>query len=608
MQEPGMKKTEEILKTALFFFFALIVFFCAAAPENSASYFDKATKGRQIVRSMELPETFDFSYTEQQMVKPQTWLSDSLFYAMSYVTGIKFMFVPVFLLYALFFLVLFATVYRRQQKKYVSIVMPMCLFGAFLILPKLNSSGTAAGVFFTAYFIYVMELRPIPKKLWYYVSLPVAAVIWANTSSTSLLAPVIMAIYGLFFLLQIKENTEKKYLYNIYIYLFSLLTVCGAVLFLPGDLNSHLSFIREIFTGGFHRGFNYAGNAIIYYILLYLFIVMTAALVIFDTRENSDSGRNSEFMKDVVLFIIFLGLAVTDAEYIPYLLAVAVPVSAYYLYLAFRWEVVMPRQWTESSLQRVKLPVYGLMLFFSLFVLMSYSTSASKEAYYPRAAAKYIAAEGVPANLYNEPKWGSFLAYNLYPAVRPFISYDEKTAAEAKEIESGSEALDTYMDGYSLNSFLIRKNSSALMSALFERGYMAAYFDDEVILLVNPAKTDKYYRHVYPHNPKDFYDKKNPGAAIQEMEMILETRPSEDAVIALSRLYENAGRDNAIDFLQDSLERYPWKEKIKKELGKLFYKDGDYENALETWGMSAWTDKEIYSMARDARKMMKRAE
>ena len=90
--------------------------------------------------------------------------------------------------------------------------------------------------------------------------------------------------------------------------------------------------------------------------------------------------------------------------------------------------------------------------------------------------------------------------------------------------------------------------------------------------------------------------------------MILETRPSEDAVIALSRLYENAGRDNAIDFLQDSLERYPWKEKIKKELGKLFYKDGDYENALETWGMSAWTDKEIYSMARDARKMMKRAE
>ena len=208
---------------------------------------------------MELPETFDFSYTEQQMVKPQTWLSDSLFYAMSYVTGIKFMFVPVFLLYALFFLVLFATVYRRQQKKYVSIVMPMCLFGAFLILPKLNSSGTAAGVFFTAYFIYVMELRPIPKKLWYYVSLPVAAVIWANTSSTSLLAPVIMAIYGLFFLLQIKENTEKKYLYNIYIYLFSLLTVCGAVLFLPGDLNSHLSFIREIFTGGFHRGLTTRG-------------------------------------------------------------------------------------------------------------------------------------------------------------------------------------------------------------------------------------------------------------------------------------------------------------------------------------------------------------
>ncbi|MBN2754992.1 MAG: hypothetical protein JXR81_09065 [Candidatus Goldbacteria bacterium] len=608
MPEQRQKKLVDILKYSLLFFFALVVFFCAAAPDNSNDYFDKASKGRQIVRSMELPDSYDFSYTGQQMVKPETWLSDVLFYGLSYVTGIKFMFVPVFLVYALIFLILFATVFRRQQKKYISIVMPMCLFGAFLLMPKLNSSGAVAGILFTAYFIYVMELRPIPRKLWFYVSLPAAAVLWANTSTTALLAPVIMVIYGGYFILQMKENTEKKYLYNIYIYLFSLCTVSAAILLSPMDINSHVSFAKNLFSGGFHRGFEYSGANILYFILFYLFIAMAAALVIFDTRENSDSGRNSEFMKDVVLVILFLGMAVINAEFIPYLLAVLIPIGAYYLYLAFRWEIVMPKQWTESSLIRVKLPVYGLMLFFTLFVLMSYSTNAAKEAYYPRAASKYIAAEGVPANLFNDPAWGNFLAYNLYPAVRPFISYDEKISEEAKEILSGNDTIDSYIEGYSLNSFLIRKDSKELSSALYLRGYKAAYFDDEVMLLVNPFKTRKYLRYVFPHSPKDIYDKKKAAPAIAELEAMIEARPSEDAVITLSRIYAEQGSDKAIDFLQDALERYPFKEKIKKELGLLFYNDGDYENALETWGFSAWNDKEIYIKARDARKMMKRAE
>jgi predicted Zn-dependent protease len=138
--------------------------------------------------------------------------------------------------------------------------------------------------------------------------------------------------------------------------------------------------------------------------------------------------------------------------------------------------------------------------------------------------------------------------------------------------------------------------------------FKPVYFDDESVLLVNDEKTDRYFEFIYPGEPVDFYDKKNPDKAMQELSDFYEKYPSTAVLVMLAHIHADKDPNEAIDFLQDASERNPGNRELKVLLGRLYYQEGQYENAIEAWGVYAFIDPELRVLANDSRKKIKRTE
>jgi tetratricopeptide (TPR) repeat protein len=273
-------------------------------------------------------------------------------------------------------------------------------------------------------------------------------------------------------------------------------------------------------------------------------------------------------------------------------LAVSIPIGAYYLYQLFRWDIVWLRKWTETDLLRVKVPVYLLLIIFmsAAFVVFAGHLKLYKG---PDKAAAYILKEGVPANIYSAAEWTGYMEYRLYPSYGVYGRNDI------------SDNIPELAGQYNINSVLVPvKKAPSLMGTKFK----PVYFDDESVLLVNDEKTDRYFEFIYPGEPVDFYDKKNPDKAMQELSDFYEKYPSTAVLVMLAHIHADKDPNEAIDFLQDASERNPGNRELKVLLGRLYYQEGQYENAIEAWGVYAFIDPELRVLANDSRKKIKRTE
>jgi hypothetical protein len=586
----GQRRLESFLKIISAFVFAAAVITAVVSTNSFDSQYGAAAAGREIVRQMGLPDTMPFSYTGPLNWNKTGWLSDVAVYAGSIAAGIRGVYILKCAAYMLAFWLLFLTVYRRQQKKYVGIVLPFSAAGAVLLLSGMQLSGITP-VLFTAYFIFVLEKKPVMKNMLLLATLPPAALLWANTATSAVIAPVLMALYLIFYLIESAEQKEKKAAYNFPVYLIFFAAAAAASIASPLLRRGPLEFYNSIMKAGFHSGYDYRHN-IIFIIPLYLYAAVAAGLIIYNTRTGPDRGSNSEFIKDVLLFAGMLALALVNAAFIPLFLAVTIPVGAYYLYQLFRWDIVWLRKWTETDLLRVKVPIYLLLIVFMSVVLVVFAGPMKLHSG-PEKAVSYILREGIPANLYAPDGWTGYLEYRLYPAYGVYGRND------------GSENISGLAGQYNINSILLPfKKGTSLNGTKFK----PAYFDDESVLFVNSEKTDKYFEFVYPGEPADFYDRKNQDKAVQELSDFYEKYPSKAVILMLARIHADKDPNEAIDFVQDASERNPGNMELKILLGRLYYQEGQYENAVEAWGARAFVDPELRVLANDARKKMKRTE
>ncbi len=576
-----------LLKTLFVIFLLFTIFAVSFSTSIVPDVWSHLANGKELVKKFGFPGYDRFSFAEKSQWDYSTWLFDVFLYSTIYNVGAFNLYIFKFILLSLILFVLFLVIFRRQEGKYISIVLPVCLFALFIMEPFLKYTPILFTLLFLSYFLYVLERRPRKRNKGLYYSIPLITLLWSNIDVNSVISIFIILIYLGYRFLETTEDYAKKELYDLKMFLFVFLLTVVAVFLNPYLYKNVLSFINNLISNKWFSGYSFNLQGIKEMALFYLYSIIIIVVLLYDIK-GADVGRHSEFVKDVALLTVFGMLAAKSKEFIPFFLLISIPVFSYYIYLIFRWDIVWARQWTEADLLKVKNPLYVfLILILILFSLIKLSKPVEQN--YPAGAVNYISSVEVPKNLFVPSQWAGFVEYFLYPEYKimydPVRNYKRTTENDYFDIYNWNKDNIGVMEKYAINSFLLNYDAPGINLINQEKKYNISYFDDISILFVNNEKTDRFFKFINPLDEK-FYDETNTRGAMAELENFSEEYPSEKAFLLLAKLYADIDKNKAIDFLIYTTEKYPSYYLLTNYKAKLYYEVGDYENARETLSQS----------------------
>ncbi len=573
---------------------------------SDASYFHAAS-GREITRTAELPKADIFTYAKPEKWEASSWLFDSVYYLSIAAAGIGASLAVKITLLLVIFAGLFLVVYKRLQGKYLTAVFPFLLAACWLIAAGASVSPELVSAVFITYFFYVLERKPSKRNRLLYLSLPAAALIWSNMSSLSFIALPLMMIYMIYRGIDRSELPEKTENYDFRLFMISLAALIPALFLNPGLINGVKDFIFS-FSSDWFRGYDTVSVQGQVFAAVCIFHASLLVILLLINVKGADVGRHADLVKDTLVTGMFLGLGLKDAAYIPVSAAATIPVTAYYVFLIFKWGFVWPRQWTERDWQNIKKNFYLLLIpALALYVFAPQLPASEKQL--PSQAASYISNVKVPRALFASETKSSYLLYYLYPTYKTMLTplSGKEAREDYKRIKAGGESSLETAEKYGIASYLL-ENNDPLAAALDRKKFAPAYFDDNYIIYVEKEKSGRYFTSIDPSAEREFYAKDERQKAEAELRQFAEAYPSQKAHLMYASLTADADRNAAIDYLQYTIESFRDNSKLYALLGKMLYEAGDFENASEALSKTSEKSGEIERLLKDARQKVRHAE
>lgn len=589
-----------LLKTLFVVFLLFAVFAASFSTVIVPEVWSHLANGKELVKKIGFPGYDRFSFVDKYQWDYSTWLFDVFLYSLVFNVGPFNLYIYKFLLLSLVLFVLFLVIFRRQEGKYISIIIPVCLVALLILEPFLKYTPLLFVLLFLSYFLYVLERRPRKRNKALYYSLPLIALLWSNLDVYALVAVFVILIYWGYRFLETIEDPAKKEIYDLKLFLFVFLLTLIAVFLNPFLYKNILFFINHLIDNKWFVGYSFNLQGIKEMAPFYFYVLAIIFVLLYDIK-GADVGRHGEFVKDVTLLVIFGILAAKNTEFVPFFLLISMPILSYYIYLIFRWDIVWQRQWTEADLLRVKNPLYiFLILFLMLFSVVK--LIKPKEQNYPVGAINYISAVEIPKNVFVPSQWAGFFEYFLFPEYKimfdPARNYRRTTKNDYLDIFNWNMDNIGVVEKYNINSFLLNYNTPPVSYLKQDSKYNIAYFDDISVLFVNNEKTDRFFKMIKPLDEK-FYDATNTREAIAELENFVEEFPSEKGILLLAKLYRDIDKNKALDYLIYVSEKYPSYYLLLNYKAKLYYELGDYENAKETLAQSKKIGEEEAAILKD---------
>ncbi|HDT15580.1 MAG TPA: hypothetical protein ENN55_05155, partial [Firmicutes bacterium] len=152
------QRIENYILKGVFLFLVVVSVFAlnAAAPAESGEW-KYAVNGREIFNEGFFPEKEKFSYAYEADFEKKSWLFAVFSHSVFRILGENNVYIARFVMIMILFSALFMTVYKRQQGKYVSVIIPAALTGFYLLAVKTGMTPETISYIFLAYVIYIFE-------------------------------------------------------------------------------------------------------------------------------------------------------------------------------------------------------------------------------------------------------------------------------------------------------------------------------------------------------------------------------------------------------------------------------------------------------------------
>lgn len=604
------KTLVKVLKAVFACAFVAALFAASMASYSGASTWHHALKGKEFMKDMAFPKADTLSYTGEAKWDKSAWLFDLFTYSAAYAAGMNRLGYFKFLFFLLIALMIYLTVYRKQQGRYISITIPIGLLGLLLINYYLKFEPQAFSMIFAAYFLYVLEQDPSKRNAPLYYTLPFISLIWANMDVTAPAGTFLIFIYILYYIVDMAEMPEKKEKYNSPAILIAFAASAGASLLTPSFTGQYTSLIMNFSAGqASWLEFIKGGPAEIRQAILLGFYLFTYIFVLAVNERGSDVGRKSELVRDVMTALIFIAACAADISYAPVFIIVTLPTVMYYAYLIFRWSFVWPKQWTETNLARVKNFLY-LALIPLVLVYGAYKFTEPKRKLLPDGAIAYIMNAKPPKNLFTPIYWTGYTGYYLpsYKSMwdgNPLRNQDVKR--EYDIFFKGTLDITPIIERHGINTFLLPLGSG-LENRLKGMGYKAAYFDDSVIVRVNPAAAADYLKYINPSGSGDLYDRTKYDEALAELKEFSIKYPSVRSHSLTARMILEKNRKLGREYLENIITDFPEEYPLYNTLGRLYYEEGELNSAMDIWEQSKEPDAGVKQLMNTAAARLKKNE
>ncbi len=446
--------------------------------------------GEYIYQHRAIPSDDPFSFygegiqtDREKFTLSQYWITQILYYKIYSIFGIA----GIILLRAIIFTsFVFLLWYVLRKKGFYSSLVLASLIAIMLQASKLDRPQTFSFLFMLILILLLERFREKPNSKAPLFFIPFLMLLWANMHAGFVFGIAAIMIYALAesFKLLIGKSTfgqplEKKsalmlFLIILLAIVFSYINPCANGQILEA-LNSHTkanwlySENREYISPVKEMSVHYGNRiSVVSFFFIYGYVIIVMALNFFRSKSI-----------DVTAFslIIFSSVAAfTSVRYIPFFMAIAIPLSRNYTFFS-----------DSDSRKNLKsnLIMFYLMLIFFIFTIVFglknysklFSFDASK---YPEGAASFLLANRIDANMFNQHNRGSYFIWRLYPYYKVFND---------TRFISLEAVYDTDVISYTLDDYKQPTNvaiANALISIVpDEMGRIEAFSQDKITYIKN---------------------------------------------------------------------------------------------------------------------------
>lgn len=468
------------------------VIFISVMPQVTNDFWLQAKVGELIAQNHAIPKTLLFPFTEirDAPFHAHEWLPSLLFYWIIHTVGEDGL--PLVMGFAglALFCVMTWLAYRRSEKSLpVAMLLGLLAVGVenyrHFLRPELVS------LFLLGIYWHLLESCRRRQHPLTWMSALLVVVLWANTHGSFILAPIIAAVYavGLWvdgrLAVNARDESEKAKVkafavFSIAALAVSLINPVGMELLRFvldfGHSNPAKTMVVEWmptfdprFRGqrGLWIGLGCAG--------------MTAAVMLIRWRKLS--------AVDVLLFLIFLALALKTIRFLVYLGMVA----AYVLppLLPSSWQAAKNRTWVYATCTAVSGLVLGLTIQFGNAFGAFPHTAGRMNTSFTSLMVKQLNDPSLKGNVINSYDLGAELVYRAYPRLRPSIdsridSYGGAYTQLNDRLLLENELLTEFVKDYDVRYMLLDRRDFQLFEKLpnwTEKHWSIRAIDQKAVLL-----------------------------------------------------------------------------------------------------------------------------
>ena len=411
-------------------FFLIAVFINFLGPIVDPDFPFHLKTGEYIYQHREIPQDDPFSFygegvftDREKFTLSQYWIAQIIFYKLYSLLGPTGIILLRAIIFSAFIFLLWVVL--RKRGFYSSLII------AFLMTIMLQSSKVDRPQFFSFLFMVILILllerfRKSPHSKISLFFIPPLMLLWANMHAGFVFGIAVISIYALSEGLKLVINKsgfgcplEKKQALLLFVVAFM------AILFsyLNPDFNGQLLATLESHTdaGWLYKDNReyispvkemsvHFGNRVSASIFFIIFGFVTIVTVLNAIRTKS--------MDITALFLIIFSsiAAFTAVRYIPFFVAVALPLSKNYRFFA---DTDFLRKFRNSAIPFVALLIF--FVFAIVFGLRDYKGIFSiDKSHYPEGVANFLSSNHIEANIFNQFNKGSYLLWKLYPDYKVF--------------------------------------------------------------------------------------------------------------------------------------------------------------------------------------------
>jgi len=480
--------------------------------------------GEYIVQHQEVPRVDIFSSTiSGKEWIDHSWLVQVIFYLVFHFGGADNLIFLSSIIVTLAFLFLFLSVYR--QRRHLTLCVAMLFLTILASRIRMNIRPENFSILFFSVYLFILT-RQADKK-WIFL-LPLIQLIWVNAHGFFILGPLMVGIF--IFAEKLKranllpwewgkadalDNKSYKNLWRVFVFICLVSFINpygykGALYPLWVSFNSLLKsgiyykYIEELLPTWRH--YQTIGT---YYILI---AISSVTFLLNFKRINLAHlmlwliflGISFKVNRNIIFFNFFAFLAATEglfklldtnkfdfiegflgkSRYLFMYLLRFIGITVLILWVIKSANSIMTRSYYIFDENRTKSILLGI--------------TAKK---YPDKPADFILKNGLPANIFNQFNYGSYLIYRLFPKQKVFIDgrtelYGDDFFKDYQKILAVDKgAIDDIFDKYNINTVLLREigdDFGTLASYFFNsRVWALVYFDENSLIFLKDSPQNK---------------------------------------------------------------------------------------------------------------------